>query len=275
MKKIVIIGAGGKMGMRISKNLKDEAFDISYVEVSDAGKERMKILGLTSVSADKCVSAADVVILAIPDVAIESVSPEIVQQMKPNSMVMTLDPAAPYAGKLFHRPDLAYFVAHPAHPSVFNWEPTPEAQKDYFGGNLAKQVIVCALMEGRESDYQLGEEIAKKMYAPVSAAYRITVEQMAILEPGLVETLSSTCIYVIREGLKEVVSQGIPEDAAREFLLGHLNIQLAVLFDQIPGAVFSDAANKAIVRGLDEIFKPDWKKVLEIENVKEQIMAIT
>lgn len=275
MKKIVIVGAGGKMGVRISKNLRKEPFDISYLEISDAGRERLKIMDLECTVTEECVSEADVVILAIPDVAIESVSPGIVRQMKPNAMVMTLDPAAPYAGKLFHRPDLSYFVAHPAHPSVFNWEPTPEAQKDYFGGNLAKQAIVCALMEGKESDYQLGEDIAKKMYAPVSVAHRITVEQMAILEPGLVETLSSTCIYVIRKGLDEVIKQGIPADAAKDFLLGHLNIQLAVLFDQIPGAVFSDAANKAIERGLSELFKPDWKKVLEIENVKEQITAIT
>lgn len=101
------------------------------------------------------------------------------------------------------------------------------------------------------------------------------MEQMAILEPGLVETLSSTCIYVIRQGLDEVIRKGVPADAARDFLLGHLHIQLAVLFDQIPGAVFSDAANKAIVRGIDEIFKPDWKKVLEIDNVREQVLAIT
>lgn len=275
MKKIVIVGAGGKMGMRISKNLKKESFEVSYIEISDAGRERLKALEIECCAAETCIPEADVVILAIPDVAIESVSPGIVNQMKPNAMVMTLDPAAPYAGKLFHRHDLAYFVAHPAHPSIFNWEPTLEAQKDYFGGNLAKQTIVCALMEGKESDYQLGEDIAKKMYAPVSTAYRITVEQMAILEPGLVETLSSTCIYVIRKGLDEVIKQGVPADAAKDFLLGHLNIQLAVLFDQIPGAVFSDAANKAIERGLNELFKPDWKKVLEIENVKEQIMAIT
>ena len=275
MKKIAIIGAAGKMGMRISKNLKKESFDISYVEVSDAGKERLKTMDIHCVSKKECLPDADVVILAIPDVAIESLSPGIVSMMKPDSLVITLDPAAPYAGKLFLRDDISYFVAHPAHPSIFNWEPNPEAQYDYFGGNLAKQAIVCALMQGDEADYETGVDIAKKMYAPVSVAHRITVEQMAILEPGLVETLSSTCIYVIREGLKEVVKRGVPEEAARDFLLGHLNIQLAVLFDQIPGAVFSDAANKAIVRGLDDIFKPDWKKVLEIDNVKEQILAIT
>jgi hypothetical protein len=223
----------------------------------------------------RAVPGADVVILAIPDVAIEKTSPARVSAMKSGAMVITLDPAAPYAGKLPERGDIAYFVAHPSHPSIFNWEPTEEAQKDRFGGLLAKQSVVCALMQGDDKYYEAGETIAKTMYAPVARVHRITVEQMAILEPGLVETLSSTCIYVISEALKEVVAKGIPADAARDFLLGHLNIQMAVLFGELPGAVFSDAANKAIERGIREIFRPDWKKVLEIDNVKEQIEAIT
>jgi len=275
MKKITIIGAGGKMGMRISANLKNEPFDISYAEISEAGKERLATLNLTPRPAVETVPNADIVILAIPDIAIEKAAPEIVQMMKSGAMMITLDPAAPYAGKLPKRSDIAYFVTHPSHPSVFNWEPSAEAQKDRFGGTLAKQSVVCALMQGKESDYETGEQIAKKMYAPVLRAHRISVEQMAILEPGLVETLASTCIYVISEGLKEVIRQGVPAEAARDFLLGHLNIQMAVLFNELPGAVFSDAANKAIVRGLGEIFKPDWNKVLEIDNVKEQILAVT
>jgi len=275
MTKLAIIGAGGKMGLRISTNLKNEPFGLSYVEISEVGKERLATLKITPQTADETVPEADVVILAIPDVAIETTAPGIVRMMKPGAMLMTLDPAAPYAGKLPKRSDIAYFVTHPSHPSVFNWEPSVDAQKDRFGGTMAKQSIVCALMQGEESDYETGEQIARIMFAPVFRAHRVTVEQMAMLEPGLVETLASTCIYVISEGLKEIIRQGVPADAARDFLLGHLNIQMAVLFNELPGAVFSDAANKAIARGLAEIFKPDWKKVLEIDNIKEQIAAIT
>jgi hypothetical protein len=43
----------------------------------------------------------------------------------------------------------------------------------------------------------------------------------------------------------------------------------------IPGAVFSDAANKALQRGLKEFIKDDWQKIFEPENVREQILAIT
>jgi hypothetical protein len=98
---------------------------------------------------------------------------------------------------------------------------------------------------------------------------------MGLLEPALVETLASTCVYVIREGLEEVIKRGVPAEAARDFLLGHLRIQMAVLFNELPGAVFSDAANKALQRGLKEFIKEDWKKVFETENVKNQILSIT
>jgi len=147
--------------------------------------------------------------------------------------------------------------------------------KDHFGGIAARQAIVCALMQGSDEDYRKGEELACTFYAPVSRAHRITVEQMGLLEPALVETLASTCVYVIRQGLDEVIKRGVPPEAARDFLLGHLRIQMAVLFNELPGAVFSDAANKALQRGLREFIKEDWKKVFEPENVKDQIISIT
>jgi hypothetical protein len=50
---------------------------------------------------------------------------------------------------------------------------------------------------------------------------------------------------------------------------------MAVLFNELPGAVFSDAANKALQRGLKEFIKEDWRKVFEPENVKDQIESIT
>jgi hypothetical protein len=190
-------------------------------------------------------------------------------------MMITLDPAVARAGRLFMRDDVSYFITHPAHPSVFNWESTPEAQADFFGGRLARQTIVCALMQGSEDHYELGEGVAKTMYAPVSKAFKITMEQMALLEPALVETLSSSCLDLIREGMDEIVKRGVPAEAAREFLLGHINIQLAVIFKELPNAVFSDAANKALVRGKKILFKEDWKQIFEPDNVLQQVIDIT
>lgn len=275
MEKITLLGAGGKMGMRLAHNLTKSQYKVCYVEVSDAGIGRLREKGLSVSGSEECIPDSDVVIFAVPDVALGQVTARHIPQMKSGAMVMTLDPAASLAGKLFNRTDLSYFIAHPAHPSIFYWGSTPEEQKDHFGGVAARQAIVCALMQGSDNDYVIGENLASTFYAPVTKAHKITVEQMGLLEPALVETLSSTCIYVIRQGLDEIIKRGVPADAARDFLLGHLRIQLAVLFDEIPGAVFSDAANKALQRGLKEFIKEDWRKVFEPENVKEQIQSIT
>jgi hypothetical protein len=275
MLKVALVGAGGKMGLRLTHNLKNSRYLMSYHEINPSGVEELNEKGIKVSEPGICIPKSDVVILAVPDVALEKVSSEIIPMMKSGALVVTLDPAAALAGKLFDRPDVAYFITHPTHPSIFNWEPVEENMKDHFGGVAAKQSIVCALMSGTEKNYLKGEELACTFYGPIFLSHRITVEQMGLLEPALVETLASTCIYVIRQGLDEVIKRGVPAEAARDFLLGHLRIQMAVLFYELPGAVFSDAANKALQRGLQEFIKEDWRKVFEPGNVKDQITAIT
>ena len=275
MLKVALLGAGGKMGLRLTHNLKNSRYLMSYHEINPSGISKLEETGVKVSETGFCVREADAVILALPDVALEKVSAEIIPAMKEGSLVVTLDPAAALAGKLYDRKEISYFITHPCHPSIFNWEPEQEKMKDHFGGNLARQAIVCSLMKGPEEDYSKGEELARTFYAPVWRAHRISVEQMGLLEPALVETLASTCVYVIRQGLDEVIRRGVPAEAARDFLLGHLRIQMAVLFDELPGAVFSDAANKALQRGLKEFIREDWKKIFEPDNVKDQINAIT
>ena len=276
MTKIALLGAGGKMGFRLSRNLQQSDYAVDHVEISDAGRQRLQDeLGIACVDQPAALDAADVVILAVPDVIIGKVSHAIDGQVAPGTMVLTLDPAAPFAGELPARDDVTYFVTHPCHPPLFNDEVEMEAKTDYFGGLHAKQHIVCALMQGPEDHYALGEAIARTIYAPVMRAHRVTVEQMAILEPALSETTAATCVSVIREAMDEAIARGVPEQAARDFLLGHLNIEIAILFGELPGGVFSDAANKAIARAKDKIFRPDWKSVFDPEDVKQQIHDIT
>ena len=109
-------------------------------------------------------------------------------------MVIVLDAAAPFAGHLPKRPDLTYFVTHPCHPPIFNDETDLEAKTDYFGGIKAKQHIVSALMQGPEEDYAKGEAIARTIWAPVMRSHRVTVEQLAMLEPGLSETVCASLL---------------------------------------------------------------------------------
>jgi hypothetical protein len=172
------------------------------------------------------------------------------------------------------RDDLAYFVTHPCHPPIFNDETSPEAKADHFGGVAAKQHIVCSLMQGPESNYALGESIARLMFRPVVRSHRVTVEQLAILEPVLSETVGATCITVIREAMDEAVRRGVPPQAAQDFIEGHLTIEIAILFGHIPGAQFSDGAKKAIERAKVAMFRPDWRSVFEKEALDESVRSI-
>ena len=273
--KIALFGAGGKMGVRLSKNLMNSDFQLSHIEVSEEGRQRLKReLGLDCVDIDQGLAEAEVVILAVPDTLIGKIAHDISPQLKPGTMVVTLDAAAPFAGHLPQRPDLTYFVTHPCHPPIFNDETTPEARKDYFGGGHAKQSIVSALMQGPDDSFELGEKIAKVIYAPILRSYRLTVEQMALLEPGLSETVCATLLDVMREAMDEVVSRGVPAQAARDFLLGHMTILSAVIFQEIPGK-FSDACNKAIMFGKPRLMRDDWKKVFDHDEIAESIRRIT
>jgi hypothetical protein len=275
MTMIALLGAGGKMGCRIADNLKDAPqFQMLYVEVGEAGLGRLRQRGLSATPRDEAVAGADVVIMALPDNLIGTIAVEMVPRLKRGAMVIGLDPAVPHAGKLPSRGDISYFLAHPCHPSVFNDESDPEVRRDFFGGVRARQNIVCALMQGSEEDYARGEAIARAMYAPVLKSHRVTVEQMALLEPALVETLSATCLTIVREGMDEVIRRGVPAEAARDFLLGHIQIELAILFGEI-GSPFSDGALMAIARAKSQLFQPDWKKVFEPENVRASVREIT
>lgn len=274
MTKIALIGAGGKMGCRLTDNfLNCSDYFLHYLEVSPQGIANLKQRGVV-VSDQTAVPDADVVILAVPDVAIGGISEEIIPQMKPGALVLTLDPAAPLDGVICHRDDLGYVIAHPCHPGIFNWEPTENQFRDFYGGITAKQSIVVALISGTEEHYKLGEKVSQDMYAPIKNTHRITLEQMAILEPAMVETLAQTCMEVVKEGYDRIIELGVPEAAAKDFVLGHLRIQIAVLFKEVNGT-FSDAAYKISKRAKPILFRDDWKKIFEMEDIREQVKDIT
>ena len=54
-----------------------------------------------------------------------------------------------------------------------------------------------------------------------------------------------------------------PPSAARDFVLGHLRIQIAVLFGEVNGT-FSDAAYKISKRAKPVLFKEGWQKIFEM-----------
>ncbi|MEQ3642127.1 MAG: phosphogluconate dehydrogenase C-terminal domain-containing protein [Paracoccus sp. (in: a-proteobacteria)] len=276
MTKVALLGAGGKMGVRLATNLARTDFEVAHVEVSPAGQARLKAeTGLGCVPQEAALAGAEVVILAVPDTVIGKVAGAVVPQLAPGTMVVVLDAAAPFAGHLPERADITYFVTHPCHPPIWNDEDTPEGRADHFGGVAAKQGVVNALMQGPREHYALGDSIARAIYAPVARSHEVTVKQMAMLEPGLSETVCASLLAVMREALDECVARsGVSHDCARDFLLGHMNILGAVLFNEREGA-FSDACNKAIEFGKPMLMRDDWKRVFDWDEVEASIHRIT
>ena len=275
MTKIAILGAGGKMGCRLTDNLMKSAHghELSLVEVSDVGKQRIVDRGMSTTAESSALAKADVVILALPDRVLGAIARNVVPQARPGTIFITLDPAAAHAGDLPQRADISYFVAHPCHPNVFDHFETSAEREDFFGGVHARQAIVCALMQGPEEHYAIGEGLAKQFYGPVTRSHRITVEQMAILEPTMAETCGIALVRALREVLEEAVRRGVPRAAAEDFMYGHIRVELGIAFGLAPFP-FSDGAVLISGFGEERIFKEDWLKVFEPASVKEQTQMI-
>jgi hypothetical protein len=276
MTKIALLGAGGKMGVRLASNLKGSPYEVFHVEVSEEGRQRLKtIVGADCVERDAALGEADVVIMAVPDRLIGKIAHSFIDAVKAGTAIIMLDAAAPYAGELPNRTDVTYFVTHPCHPPIFNDETDPAAKNDFFGGVMAKQHIVCALMQGPEEHYALCESIARTIYKPVMRSHRCTVEHIAIMEPALSETIGATLCLALREATDEAVRRGVPRQAAVDFMLGHLNIELAIAFEAFPEGKFSDGALYAIDQARPQIFREGWlERIFDPTAVKKSVTEI-
>jgi hypothetical protein len=273
---ITLLGAGGKMGGRITANLRHlPQYQVDYVEASEERRQQMADAGIKTTPMEEALGRAEVVILAVPDRLIGRITHQIVPKLKPGAIVVGLDPAAAYAGVMPRREDITYFIAHPCHPPLFSDTAPASPASDWFGGQgpLA-QSVVCALHQGPESHYPLGEQLAAAMFAPILRLHRVTVEQMAILEPAVVESTMATCIAAMREAMDRAVALGVPEQAARDFCLGHIRTLTAVAFG-FAGFPISDGAIKAIEQNRPRIFRDGWAEaVISLPAIRESVRDI-
>ena len=266
-KLVVLVGAGGKMGNRILPNLIKFGYKFIGCEKDQTGIDALIKKGIDAVKTEDAVALADIVIFALPDAAIPALSKTLVPLMKEGTIVVTLDPAAARSKLLYTRDDCSFVVVHPCHPSLFFERETKEEKDDLFGGTAAKQDIVIALMQGKEEDFVEAEALCRHIFNPVVDCHRITVEQMAILEPAAAEVVCATCAVIMKQALEEAVKRGVPEAATRAFLLGHIQIPLAITFKN--SNPFSDAAMIAVEYGKRHVFRDDWKSVFEPEKIEE------
>jgi hypothetical protein len=274
--KITLLGAGGKMGGRITANLHHlPQYEVDYVEASEERRKQMAEAGVKTTGMEEALGRAEAVILGVPDRLIGKITHEIVPKLKPGTIVIGLDPAAAYAGVMPERDDITYFIAHPCHPPLFSDTEPASAKSDWFGGQGAlKQSVVCALHQGPEAHYAVGEKLAAAMYAPILRTHRVTVEQMAILEPAVVESTMATCIAAMREAMDRAVELGVPEQAARDFCLGHIRTLTAVAFG-FAGFPISDGAIKAIEQNRPRIFRDNWKQeVISLPAIRQSVRDI-
>lgn len=276
MTRIALLGAGGKMGVRLATNLKGSRFHVDHVEVSIEGRRRLRTeAGVEAVAMSDALQDADIILMAVPDRLIGKIAHDIISEVKSGAALIVLDAAAPYAGEMPERADVTYFCTHPCHPSLFEVTPDIEAQTDFFGGIAGPQGIVCALIQGPEAHYALCEEVAQTIYAPVARSHRCSLEHIAILEPALSETVGATLSLALREATDRAVDMGVPEAAAHDFMLGHLKIELAIAFGIFPEGRFSDGALHAIDKARPEIFRDGWlDRVFDLDAVKKSVRDI-
>jgi hypothetical protein len=273
---VTVIGAGGKMGTRVTNNLKKhpEDFELHCCETSDAGIASIKARGLSVVAPESVIPKSDVIVLAIPDVVIKKVSVGVVAAMRPGSTMIILDPAAAVARELALRDDCTFAVTHPCHPSWFFDQDSPEARQDHFGGIAGKQDIVMAKIQGDDAKFAQAKRVSEVMFSPVLNAYVMGIRDIAFLEPTLVEILGASTLFAMAETVNEAVRRGIPREAAVSFLTGHINILSAVFLGKLGNVQVSDACKVAVGLGNRLVLRDDWRKIWDDEVLDKSIATM-
>lgn len=260
--KVAVVGAGGKMGMRVSANLERSGYQARFCETHPAAQDRVRAAGRELSPSAESAAECEVVILAVPDVVLGEVAAELAPRLRPGTVLLTLDPAAAYAGLLPAVPGVHLAVAHPCHPSVFLERTTKAEWGDSFGGEAAPQDVVAALESGGGAVRERLEGVVRVIYGPVLEVHWVTVQQLAVLEPTLVETVACMVSGLLKDALHEAVhTAGVPEPAARAMLLGHVQVALS---NSLRGAnPFSEACHLAMEYGRERVVRPDWRRIFE------------
>ncbi len=265
--RVAVIGAGGKMGTRTSKNLaaNPDKYELYCVENAPKGIEGVEARGLKVWPVEEALDAAEVVIFAVPDTLIKKLSAIYVSMLKPGTGFLILDPAAAVAKELSLRDDCTFGVAHPCHPSFLKDQDTPEARADRFGGEGGHQDIVMSKIQGDDAVFAKMQETARDMYR-ADEAFVMTSEQIAFLEPTLVELLGATCLYAMAETVDKAIEKGIQKEAAVSFLTGHIFNLTSNFLGYLEGRPpVSDACKVAIGLGNNFVLREDWKKIWDDE----------
>lgn len=264
---VCIIGAGGTTGYKVAKNLAKypEQYELFVCEKNLAAVEKLGSEGFNVISTEAAVPASDIVVPAINDSKLKDFTPGLVKAMKPGAVMIILDPASVVAGEIPTREDCTLAICHPCHPSAFHDQDTPQARADKWGGNGGKMDIVMSKVVGSDESFELSRRVCETMFEPVVKSYVMTPEQMAFLEPTLVEVLGATCLSAMVETLEEAVRRGIDREAATSFMCGHIQ-NVSFTFTGLMGNTkVSDACKVAMEVGNRLVLRDDWRRIWDKE----------
>lgn len=273
--KITIIGGGGTMGMRISRNLLKfpDKYQLLINELSPKGIEKVQSLGLEVRPAEEIIPLGDFVIMGVPDSVLKKLAPVVIKQLSPGATFVILDPASAVAGEIGMRDDCNFAICHPCHPSFFIDQPTPEARADHYGGEGGFQDVVMSKLNGSDEAFERCRRVCEDMLGPTKHSYVMTPREMAFLEPTLVEVMGATFLYAMAETLEEAVRRGVDRDAAISFMAGHIhNLTANFLGFLGPGAKVSDACLVAMDVGRRLVLREDWRQVWD-DDVLDRVIA--
>ena len=91
---------------------------------------------------------------------------------------------------------------------------------------------------------------------------------------ALSETLTNGCVSLIREGMQRVIAAGVPEEATRDFLMGHLQIGIAIIFEQLDWKL-SEGAAMALREAKGALFRDDGTGSSIVEAILASVRQIT
>lgn len=276
---VTVMGAGGAMGRRITRALRalPDQYELRFVEVSEAGRQKMADeFGTEPMELAEALAGANTVVLATPDRLVARISAELVPLLDAGTNLLSLDPAAAHAERIPFREDINLYACHPTHPPLYDLlaEPEASARDDYWGSGRARQALVIANVWGDTGTFDAVEKLAQDMFSPISRTHRITVHQMALLEPALSEAVTNSCLDVMRQARNNLIERGVPEQAVEDFFMGHLQIGIALIFEKFDWKMSAGAA-KALVEAQDILFKDDWMRILDDDMVLASTRSIT
>lgn len=258
------------MKAKYVRNLMREKYDFLVCEQSAINLEKLDEKDLTITRLKEAIPLADIVVMVIPDTKLSNTAKKILPLLKGNAIMIVFDPGITYSDDFPRRRDVTYVVTHSCHPTFFREQENLEARKDYLGSATAIQDITIALLQGSDENFEKAQKLCRKMFAPVDRCFRVTPEQMAILEPALGEVIGCSTAEMLKEAVQTAVNYGVPKKAAESFLLGHTRFALAVSFGEF-SAEHPKAARVAIDLGKKWIFTSNWKKVFGPEVIRKTV----